>query len=228
MRRLLGWAVRVLLVAFVGTALLVLAFRFVAPPITSLMMLRAWETAARGHAVTSSYEWVPLEDVSPALLRAVVAAEDARFFTHAGVDAEAVLDAQEYNERHRGRRIHGGSTITMQCARSVFLWPGRTYVRKALEVYFGTLLEALWGKRRILEVYVNVVEWGDGVYGAEAAARRYFAIPARALTTEQAALLAAVLPNPRRWNPTAPTRYLVGRAATIRARAAAVRLDGLG
>jgi monofunctional biosynthetic peptidoglycan transglycosylase len=228
MRRLLGWVARMLLVGVVASVALVFTFRFVAPPVTSLMLLRAWEAMAHGRRVASAQEWVALERVSPELLRAVVAAEDARFFAHAGVDAEEILNARRYNERHRGRRLRGGSTITMQCARSVFLWPGRTYVRKALEVYFATLLEIVWGKRRILEVYVNVVEWGDGVYGAQAAARRYFGVPAAALTREQAALLAAVLPNPRRWNPARPTRYVMGRAAKIRTRAAAVRLDGLG
>jgi monofunctional glycosyltransferase len=228
MRRLLGWATRAVLVGVAASIVLVLALRVFAPPITSLMVFRAGEAVAGGRRVPTAWEWTPLEAVSPALLRAVIASEDARFFVHAGVDGEALRDARVYNERHRGRRLRGGSTITMQCARSVFLWPGRTYVRKALEVYFATLIEVLWGKRRILEVYVNVVEWGDGVYGVQAAARRYFKVPARALTAEQGALLAAVLPNPRRWNPAAPTRYVSGRAATIRARAADVRLDGLG
>jgi monofunctional biosynthetic peptidoglycan transglycosylase len=228
MRRLLGWMVRMLLVFLVGSVALVVIYRAVPPPVTSLMLIRTAEAVAARRPLAMSRAWIDLDQVSPALLRAVIAAEDARFFAHAGVDPEALWRAHDYNERHQGRGMRGGSTITMQCARNVFLWPGRTYVRKALEAYFAALLELLWGKRRILEVYVNVVEWGDGVYGVEAAARGAFGVPAARLTAEQAALLAAVLPNPRRWNPAAPTRYVLGRAANIRARAASVRLDGLG
>jgi monofunctional glycosyltransferase len=135
--------------------------------------------------------------------------------------------ARAYNARHHGRRLHGASTITMQCARTVFLWPSRTYVRKGLEVPLAYLLELLWGKRRILEVYVNVVEWGHGVYGADAAARTYFGVPASRLTMAQAALMAATLPSPLRWNPAAPTQALASRAATLEARAERVRLDQL-
>src|SRR3989442_1211126 len=163
--------------------------------------------------------------VRPALLRAVVAAEDGRFFAHHGVDWAALRRAREYNERWHGRRLRGAGTITMQCARTVFLWPGRSYVRKALEVYFAYLLELTWGKRRILEVYVNTVEWGDRVYGVEGAAQRYFGLPAARGDAWQSALLAAVLPNPRRWSPAAPTPYPRARAAIIAAPAGRVRLS---
>jgi len=198
----------------------VVAYRFVDPPLTLLMVIRAAETRSVGWA----RRWVPLHAVSPALLRAVVAAEDDRFFAHHGVDWTALERAREYNERWQGRRLRGAGTITMQCARTVLLWPGRSYVRKALEVYLAYLLELAWGKQRILEVYVNTVEWGDGVYGVEAAARRYFGVPAARLDAWQSALLAAVLPNPRRWSPAAPTPYLRARAAIIAARAERVRL----
>jgi monofunctional glycosyltransferase len=228
MRRLLAWGARLLVAFLLGSVGLVLVFRVVPPPVTTLMLIRAGEAVAAGRFPVMTRDWVGLDDVSPALLRAVIAAEDARFFEHAGVDPDALWRARDYNERHDGRRLRGGSTITMQCARSVFLWPGRTYLRKGLEAYFAGLLELLWGKRRILEVYLNVAEWGDGVFGAEAAARRAFGVAAARVTAEQAALLAAVLPSPRRWNPAAPTRYLLARAATIRARAASVHLDGLG
>ena len=191
-------------------------FRFVDPPLTSLMLIRAVETRSPSWA----RRWVPLRAVSPALLRAVVAAEDERFFVHHGVDWGALERAREYNERWRGRRLRGAGTITMQCARTVFLWPGRSYVRKALEVYLAHLLELAWGKQRILEVYVNSVEWGDRVYGVEAAAERYFGVPAARLDAWESALLAAALPNPRRWSPAAPTPYLRARAALIAARAA--------
>ena len=228
MRRVLAWIFRLVLGLVVGSVVLVVLFRVVRPPMTSLMLIRTGEALAAGRPPAMTHDWIALADVSPAVLRAVIAAEDARFFEHAGIDLDALWRAYAYNERHGGRELRGGSTITMQCARNVFLWPGRTYVRKAFEAYFAVLLELLWGKRRILEVYVNVVEWGNGVYGVAAAARRAFGVPASSLTAEQAALLAAVLPNPRRWNPAAPTRYVVGRAAQIRARAASVRLDGLG
>jgi len=203
--------------AFVVLSVLpVVVFRFVDPPLTSLMLIRAVETRSPSWA----RRWVPLRAVSPALLRAVVAAEDERFFVHHGVDWAALERAREYNERWRGRRLRGAGTITMQCARTVFLWPGRSYVRKALEVYLAHLLELAWGKQRILEVYVNSVEWGDRVYGVEAAAERYFGVPAARLDAWESALLAAVLPNPRRWSPAAPTPYLRARAALIAARAA--------
>jgi monofunctional biosynthetic peptidoglycan transglycosylase len=210
------------LVAAVAVAecLMVVVYRVVDPPLTPVMLRNA---AAYG--VTK--EWVDLDRVSPALLRAVIAAEDGRFFEHAGVDWDALARASDYNERHGGAPRRGGSTITMQCARNVFLWQGKSYVRKALEIALARVLEAVWGKRRILEVYVNVVEWGPGVYGVEAAARRSFGVPAAALDEREAALLAAVLPSPRRWSAAAPTRYVAARAASIERRAATVRLGPL-
>jgi monofunctional glycosyltransferase len=226
MRRVATWIGRTLLAAVVVSVGVVLAYRFVPPPLTPLMVIRALDALAHDRSFDISATWVDLEDVNPTLLRAVIAAEDARFFTHRGIDAEAVARAVEHNARASSRR-RGASTITMQCARNVFLWQGRTYVRKALEAYFATLLEVLWGKRRILEVYVNVVEWGEGVYGVEAAAQRYFRISASQLDERQAALLAAALPNPRRWNPAAPTARLGRRASVIEVRARAVRLEPL-
>ena len=209
------WLARALGGFLALTALPVVTYRFIDPPLTPLMLIRAVET----RSASWSRRWVPLRAVSPALLRAVVAAEDGRFFAHHGVDWAALRRAREYNERWQGRRLRGAGTITMQCARTVFLWPGRSYVRKALEVYFAYLLELTWGKRRILEVYVNTVEWGDRVYGVEGAAQRYFGLPAARVDAWQSALLAAVLPNPRRWSPAAPTPYLRARAAIIAARA---------
>jgi monofunctional biosynthetic peptidoglycan transglycosylase len=227
LRSLLAWTVRLAGVFVLGTVVAVCVYRVVPPPITPLMALRSVERLARGDAPWLARSWVSLEAVSPALLRSVVAAEDARFFQHHGIDVDAVERARRYNVRHRGLRLHGASTITMQCARNVFLWQGRTYLRKALEIYFAALLELLWDKRRILEVYVNVAEWGDGVFGVEAAARRYFGVDAARLTRRQAALLAAALPSPLRSNPAGPTPYLARRAAVIEARAARIRLEWL-
>ena len=206
----------------------VLAIRWINPPATPLMMIRLAEGAVHRRWVGVDRRWVPLDQVSPELLRAVIAAEDAHFFTHWGVDMDALRKARAWNARHeRQGRVRGASTITMQCARNVFLWQGRTYVRKALELWFTALMEATWSKRRILEVYVNVIEWGPGVYGAQAAAERYFRVPAAHLDARQAALLAAALPDPLTRNPAAPTAFLDARATRIARRAALVRLRGV-
>ncbi|MCS6966226.1 MAG: monofunctional biosynthetic peptidoglycan transglycosylase, partial [Candidatus Kapabacteria bacterium] len=165
-----------------------------------------------------TYRWVSSVEISPWLFRALIAAEDARFLQHYGFDWHAIEQAQRRNERLRGRRLYGASTISMQTAKNAFLLPTRTYIRKAFEAYFTVLIETFWGKRRILEVYANIVEWGNGMYGTGAAARRYFGKSARELSPHEAALLAAVLPNPRRWSPAAPTPYIQRRSAWVRAR----------
>jgi len=225
-RLVLRWCARLAFGFVVVTFAFVTLYHYVNPPLTPLMVIRMIEGVLTGKPVGIDRRWVPLRDVSPMLLRAVIAAEDARFFQHWGVDVQELEQARAYNDRQHGRRFRGASTITMQCARSVFLWPGRTYVRKALEVYLAVLMEQLWGKRRILEVYVNVVEWGPGVYGVEAAAHRAFGVSASRLDPERAALLAAALPSPRRFDPAAPSAALRRRAATIAARARAVELGG--
>ncbi len=213
----------------VGSALAVLALRWIDPPLTPLMLIRLAEGAVHGRWVGIDQRSVSLDRVSPALLRAVIAAEDAHFFTHWGVDVAAARKARAWNLRHAHQgRVRGASTITMQCARNVFLWQGRTYVRKALELWFAALMELLWSKARILEVYLNVIEWGPGIYGVEAASERWFDVPASRLDARQAALLAAVLPNPLARNPAAPSRYVDRRAAMIARRAARVRLAPIG
>lgn len=226
-RRVLRWAGRALAVFLVWSVASVVLLRFVDPPLTPLMVLRLGEGLVHGRWVGVDQQWVDLDRVSPALLAAVLASEDARFFRHHGVDFEEVERARAYNERQHGRRVRGASTITMQCARSTFLWTGRNWVRKGLEVWFTGLLELLWSKRRILEVYVNVVEWGEGVYGVEAAARQAFRVPAAKLTPQQSALLAAVLPSPRRWSAARPTPGVKARAARIAARAKETSLKPL-
>jgi monofunctional biosynthetic peptidoglycan transglycosylase len=214
---------RIVRVAGGGVALflgVVVLYRFVDPPITPIML---HEAVAHG----LSHDSVELDAMSPALLRAVIASEDAGFFEHHGVDWAAVRRAREYNARHGDEPRRGGSTITMQCARNVFLWRGKSYVRKGLEVAVAYVIELVWGKRRILEVYLNVIEWGPGVFGAEAAARTHFGVPASALTPHQAALMAAVLPNPQRWSPALPTRFVLARAAAIERRGARLSLAPL-
>jgi len=174
---------------------------------------RAVEAAWQKKPVKWKKTWRPLEQMSPSLARAVVASEDQRFFSHHGFDLEAIQNAFRANQA--GRRKLGASTISQQTAKNLFLWPDRTWLRKGLEVYFTLLLELLWSKKRILEVYLNVVEMGDGVYGMPAAAEKYFGKPAKRLQAEEAALLAACLPAPRRWKPTHLTPYLAGRQRWI-------------
>ena len=227
MRWLLVWLGRLVAGFVLASLAAVLLFRFVDPPLTPLMLWRVGEAMVDRRPVRVERRWVDLEAVDPTLVRAVLAAEDARFLTHHGVDLDAMRRAWEYNRRWNGRRVRGAGTITMQAARNVFLWQGRSYVRKALEVYFATLIDVLWGKRRVLEVYLNVAEWGDGVYGVEAAARRYFGTSASRLSPGQSGLLAAALPAPRRSNPAAPSSYLTNRARVITARASRISLARL-
>lgn len=228
MRSILRWVAAGAAVFVLGSVLAVFAVRWIDPPLTPLMLIRLLQGATHLTWVGIDHDSVPVERVSPALLRAVIAAEDAHYFSHWGVDVDALRKARAWNRRNGGGRIRGASTITMQCARNVFLWQGRTYVRKALEMWFAVLMELMWNKRRILEVYLNVIEWGPGVYGAQAAAERYFDVPASRLDTRQAALLAAALPNPLARDPAAPSAYLERRAGMIARRAARVRLGPLG
>ena len=169
--------------------------------------------------------WTPLDRIAPSLPLAVVAAEDARFCGHHGFDWAAMRAAAERNAE--GGRTRGGSTLSQQTAKNVFLWPHRDYVRKGLEAGYTALIEALWGKRRILEVYLNVVEWGPGVYGAEAAAQRWFGVDADRLTPAQADRLAAILPSPLKWRAAQPGRYVARRSRRIGANARVVRADDL-
>jgi monofunctional biosynthetic peptidoglycan transglycosylase len=189
-------------------------YGFVPPPLTLLMLLRL----AEGEGIAK--DWVSYDAISPNLARAVIAAEDSGFCAHWGFDFAAIRRALEHNED--SKRLRGGSTISNQTAKNVFLWPGDTratrYARKAIEPYFTLLIEMMWGKRRILEVYLNVVEWGPGIYGAEAAAQHHFSKPASKLSRREAALLAAVLPNPRRSVAGKPSNYVNRRADAIQGR----------
>lgn len=214
MKRVIGrWARRarnLLLGLLLLPVPILIAYRYVAPPLTPLMLIRVV------HGAGIEYVWTPLAQISPFVMRAAIASEDARFCRHHGFDWRAIRRA--WGEYEAGERPTGASTITMQTARNLLLWTARSYVRKALEVYLTPLLELILGKRRILELYLNVIEWGDGIYGVEAAARHYFGRPARALSRGQAALLVAILPDPRHWSPVHPTAYVRQRAETILAR----------
>lgn len=198
--------------------------RVVNPPATPLMLLRAMESRKDGHPAPAwRYQWIALQNIPPEFVRCVVASEDQRFFEHHGFDWREIAVAQR-EARRKGKRPRGASTITMQCARSLFLWQGRSWIRKELEAYYTFWMEVLLPKRRILELYVNVIEMGDGVYGVEAAAQAHFGISARALTREQCATLAAILPNPRKLDPRNPSPGLVARRMRILQRESALKL----
>ena len=208
-----------LVVFFIGPVVVVAIYRFVPPPVTFLMVQRAIE--GRGF----ERQWVPMEQISPSLVRAVIAAEDARFCEHHGFDLEAIEKAMAANAA--GKKLRGGSTISQQTAKNIFLWPGRDWVRKGLEAWFTVLIEVGWGKQRIMEVYLNSIEWGPGVYGAEAAAQRNFKIPASKLNATQSARLAAIVPKPLAWKAAKPGPYMKRRAGSINRNAKAVRREGL-
>jgi monofunctional glycosyltransferase len=188
MRRLLRLLLLLALLFLAGSVAAAALYSFVAPPATPLMLLRT----AQGYGITKS--WRPLEEISPNLVRAAIAGEDARFCEHRGFDRDAIEAA--WQRYRRGGRLVGASTISMQTAKNLFLWPGRDWLRKGLEAWFTLWIELFWSKRRIIEVYLNIIEWGPGIYGAEAAARHYFGKPAQALTAQEAARLAAILPDP--------------------------------
>lgn len=186
-----------LLSFFLSTLLLVLLFKFVPVPYTPLMCLRHIEAYREGRSLDIQHEWVPLEDISPNLIAAVINHEDAKFYEHRGFDWDAIVYAYEQNQ-HYGYIVSGGSTISQQTAKNIFTFHSRTYLRKAVEAYFTVLIEFIWGKERIMEVYLNMIEMGDGVFGAEAAAEHYFCDSAAGLNRHEANDLAARLPDPRR------------------------------
>lgn len=187
--------------------------RFVPVFFTPLMIIRSVESVSKGEMPRNSKKWVPMTEISPNMAQAVVASEDNLFLTHHGFSFNDMTKAFEHNMK--GRRIRGGSTISQQTAKNVFLFPQRSYIRKGLEAYFTVLIELIWSKERIMEVYLNSIEMGDGVYGVEAAAQEYFGVHAFQLSKSQAALIAACLPNPRRFDAGNPTGYIERRKSKI-------------
>jgi len=181
--------------------------------VTPLMVIRSVESIVHGKTPKNSKHWVPIEDISPNMVQAVVASEDNLFLTHHGFSVDAITKAFEHNLD--GKRIRGGSTISQQTAKNVYLFPQRSYVRKGLEAYYTVLIELIWSKKRIMEVYLNVIEMGDGIYGVEAAAQEHFGVHASELTKSQAALIAACLPNPRKFDAGHPSGYIQGRKNQI-------------
>jgi monofunctional biosynthetic peptidoglycan transglycosylase len=204
---------RIVIFFFLSTILMVIVYRFVPIPFTPLMASRLIEQYKNDKDFKCNKDWKPLEKISKNLQKAVISSEDQNFMTHNGFDFEAIEKAYKYNQKKSSNKpARGASTISQQTAKNVFLWQGRTYVRKALEVYFTALIELFWSKERILEVYLNVIEMGDGIYGAEAASQEYFNVSAINLTKQQAASIAAILPNPRKWKASKPhgkTKYKV-------------------
>jgi monofunctional biosynthetic peptidoglycan transglycosylase len=214
MLRRVGRVLALLAASFlIGSVFLVVLYRAVPPPATPLMLIRA----AEGYGIAK--EWRPIGRISPNLVRATMAGEDATFCLHHGFDWEAIGEAWRHYRQGTGK-LRGASTISMQTAKNVFLWPGRDWLRKGLEAYFTALIELAWGKERIIEMYLNIVEWGPGIYGAEAAVQFYFHKPADALTVDEAARLAAILPDPLKWSASRPDRYVAGRDSFIRAQMA--------
>jgi monofunctional biosynthetic peptidoglycan transglycosylase len=218
--RLVRWAMLgVLVFGLIGPVAVVAIYRVVPPPMTWLMVERMFQ----GHGFDR--RWVPLDRISPQLVRSVIGAEDARFCEHHGFDWNAIHKAMEHNAD--GKKLRGGSTISQQTAKNIFLWPGRDWVRKGLEAWFTVLIETIWGKPRIMEVYLNSIEWGPGVYGAEAAAQANFHVSAAKLSPAQAARLAAIIPKPLSWKAARPGPYIQKRGGHIAAAAGTIRRDGL-
>ena len=203
-----------LVVLFFATSIgAVVIYRWLPVPVTPLMIIRCVQQVSRGETLRLRHHWVPMTEMSDDMPIAVIASEDQRFMKHNGFDFEAIGQAIE--EGRKGKRQRGGSTISQQTAKNVFLWPGHSWVRKGLEVYFTLLIELCWSKQHILEVYLNSIEMGDGIYGAEAVAQLHFNCTAAQLTRQQCALIAATLPNPLRFNSKAPSAYVLKRQTWI-------------
>lgn len=204
---------KITLLFFISTIAVVCFYRFVPVYMTPLMVIRSIESVLSEKAVGVDHTWVSIEDIAPSMQKAVLKAEDYRFFEHNGFDWDAIEKAMRYNQTHKRKK--GASTISQQTAKNVFLWPRRDWIRKGLEAYYTVLIELLWSKERIMEVYLNVVELGSGVYGVEAASNKYFKKSAKNLSPSQASLIAAVLPNPRKFRIDRPSSYVVNRQFKI-------------
>lgn len=212
-QRMAKLAGKILLWFFLSSVLWVLVYRFVNPPVTLLMLQRNAARKALDKELKMERKWVKFENISDNMKRAAVSAEDQLFLNHMGFDIKAIEKA--YVNNTKGKKVKGGSTISQQTAKNVFLWPGRSYIRKVFEAYFTLLIEVLWSKERILEVYLNVIEMGDGIYGAEAAAQTYYGKSCSSLTKREAALIAACFPNPLKFTPQHPSSYLRNRQYLI-------------
>lgn len=208
------WIRNLFLALFGFSIILVILARFLPIPITPLMVIRNVERISEDKPLRMKKEWVPIEEISPHIVNAVIASEDNKFMEHWGFDFDAIKTAAEKNKK-RNNTAFGASTISQQTAKNLFLWPNRSWLRKGLEAYFTLLIELFWSKERIMEVYLNIIEMGDGIYGIERAANIYYDISASELNRSQAAIIAASLPSPRKYNPQNPTAYLKKRQSQI-------------
>jgi monofunctional biosynthetic peptidoglycan transglycosylase len=209
-KKVFRWIFNLIFFLFAISIATVIIYRFVPPPFTPLMLIRCYEKGS----FNIHKDYVSLDKISPDLALALVAGEDNNFLIHDGFDFEAIKKAVKFNEEHKKKTI-GASTISQQTAKNVFLWNGRTYLRKGLEVYFTVLIETFWNKKRIMELYLNEIEMGDGIYGAETASRTYFKKPAKDLTRKEAAMIAAIVPNPLHWSPINPNATVNYRQEVI-------------
>lgn len=207
------WIRNIVLFFFVSSLFFVILYKFVPVHYTPLMFIRAYEQIGEGKKMLIRHQWVPLSEISPDLMQAVVASEDNLFLVHNGFDFNQIEVARD--QAKKGKKLRGASTISQQTAKNVFLWPGRSYIRKGLEAYFTVLIEFIWGKERIMEVYLNSIEMGDGIYGAEAVAQFHFKKHADTLSIKECALIAASLPNPRVLNSGKPSAYMLKRQSQI-------------
>ena len=199
---------------FASTILAVVWYKFMPVWVTPLMVIRAVDQIGEGHTPSMHHSWVPLKDMSPEMPLAVMASEDQLFLKHHGFDFEAIQTAVKRNKA-AGKKKYGASTISQQTAKNVFLWPGRSWLRKGLEMYFTVLIEFVWGKERIMEVYLNSIEMGEGIYGVKAVAREHFDKSPEELTRRDCALIAATLPNPLRYSSKSPSDYMLKRQRKI-------------
>ena len=221
-KKAIGWIVLkvglIVIGAMIALSILwVVIYRFVPPPVTPLMLIRAGQPPLAGKPNAIRKQWVPINKMPKTLISAIIQAEDYMFYKHFGFDFEAIQDAYKKNQR-RKKTVIGGSTISQQTAKNVFCWPDRNYLRKAVEAYFTLLIEIFWGKERILEVYMNVIETGNGVYGVAQAAEEYYHKKVWELNARECAMIAAILPNPRKWSPVNPSISLVFRQNAILSR----------
>lgn len=211
-KRIIRWIV---VAFFASTILSVVILKFVPVFFTPLMFIRVAQQIKDGKDVKLHHHWVSLDKIAPSLPVAVMASEDAHFLKHHGFDYKAIENAAKHNLRKHGKTKHGASTISQQTAKNVFLWPGRSWVRKGFEVYFTALIEMMWSKQRIMEVYLNSIEMGDGIYGASAVAERHFGTTAAKLSRPQCAMIAVSLPNPRKFDSSNPSQYMFRRQSKI-------------
>lgn len=210
-KRLFRAVFKLLISLFLFSILMVVVYRFAPVPVTVLQLSRCVEQFENDKPIRLRKDWVALDEISNKLQLAVVCAEDQKFLNHNGFDVKAIEKAIEHNRK--GKRVRGASTISQQTAKNVFLWQGRTWVRKGLEVYFTALIELIWSKERIMEVYLNVIEMGDGIYGAEMASQIYFKKSASRLSASEAAILASILPSPRKYSALNPSKFVRSRQA---------------